>query len=158
MPERLIDVPLESLPFIDEHSAAVCAPAERTWEALVATVRGSGAARLSRAFARGLDCLPLETSGEIPRIGATIPGFVVTRSVRPAALALMGEHRFSRYALVFTITERVEEGSVDLTAQTRAVFPGRKGRAYRTLVIGTRAHVAVTKTILRSVRRRAERA
>ena len=157
MPERLIDLPLESLPFIDEHSTLVGAPAEPTWEALTATVRDAEGARLRRAFARGLDCLPLEASGEIPRIGATIPGFIVTRSVRPAVLALMGEHRFSRYALVFTITERLGEESVYLAAQTRAEFPGRKGRRYRRLVIGTRGHVVATKTILRSIRRRAER-
>lgn len=157
MPERLIDVPLESLPFIDEHSTLVRVSAEATWEALVATVGGADGGRLGRAFARGLDCLPLEASGEIPRIGATIPGFIVARSVRPAVLALMGEHRFSRYALVFTITERFDEDSVHLAAQTRAVFPGRKGRNYRRLVIGTRGHVVVTRTILRSVRRRAER-
>ena len=38
-----------------------------------------------------------------------------------------------------------------------AVFPGLKGRAYRTLVIGTRMHVLVTNRVLDSVRRRAER-
>ena len=157
MPERLIDLPLESLPFIDEHSTVVSATAESTWEALIATVRRSEGGRLGRAVARGLDCVPLEASGEVPQIGATVPGFVVTRSVPPAVLALMGEHRFSRYALIFVITERLGEDSVDLAAQTRALFPGRKGRNYRRLVIGSRGHVVATRAILRSVRRRAER-
>jgi hypothetical protein len=31
LPERLIDVPLESLPYVDEHFADVDADAERTW-------------------------------------------------------------------------------------------------------------------------------
>jgi hypothetical protein len=68
----------------------------------------------------------------------------------------MGEHRFSRYALVFRIDE-TPAGPVNLRAETRAEFPGRKGRAYMALVVGTRGHVVATKSILRAVRRRAER-
>ena len=156
MAERLIDVPVESLPFIDEHSTLVAASPEVTWAALADVVRGSRAGRIGDAVASGLACVPGEAKGEIPAIGSTIPGFIVTRSVCPAALALMGEHRFSRYALVFTISERLGEDSVELSAQTRALFPGRSGRAYRGLVIGTRGHVVATRAILRSVRRRAE--
>jgi hypothetical protein len=77
--------------------------------------------------------------------------------VPPAVLALMGEHRFSRYALIFKITETVT-GRVRLGAETRAEFPGRRGHVYRALVIGTRGHVLATRTMLRSVRRAAERA
>lgn len=157
MAERLIDVPLESIPFIDEHSTTVAATPEVTWEALAATVAGSGAGHLERVVVRGLECVPGKATGNVPAIGSTIPGFIVTRSVRPACLALMGEHRFSRYALVFTISERLGQDSVELAAQTRAVFPGVSGRIYRGLVIGTRGHVVATRAILRSVRRRAER-
>jgi hypothetical protein len=71
-------------------------------------------------------------------------------------LALMGEHRFSRYALIFCAAETAS-GPVRLSAETRAEFPGVKGRIYRTLVIRSRGHVVVTKSILRRVRRRAER-
>ena len=95
-------------------------------------------------------------NGDAGRIGSTIPGFIVTRAIPPAVLALMGEHRFSRYALVFRITER-EEAPALLSAETRAEFPGRKGRAYRAAVIGSRGHVFATRSILRGVRRRAER-
>jgi hypothetical protein len=69
----------------------------------------------------------------------------------------MGQHRFSRYALVFRIAEK-PSGLVLLSAQTRAEFPGAKGRTYRGLVIGTRGHVLATTSMLRSVRKRAERA
>jgi hypothetical protein len=86
-----------------------------------------------------------------------VPGFVVARSVPPAVLALLGEHRFARYALIFRITETLA-GPVRLSAETRAEFRGRRGRVYRTLVIGTRGHVLATRSILRSVRRAAERA
>jgi hypothetical protein len=157
VPERLIDVPLESIPFIDEHSATVAASPDQTWKALAEVVAGSNAGRLGGLVARGLDCVPSDAAGEIPAIGSTIPGFIVTRSVCPAALALMGEHRFSRYALVFTISERLGEDAVELSAQTRAVFPGHAGRLYRMLVIGTRGHVLAVRAILRTVRRRAER-
>ena len=68
----------------------------------------------------------------------------------------MGEHRFSRYALVLTVTESSAR-VVRLGAETRAEFPGAAGTAYRALVIGTRGHVLVTRSFLRSVRRRAER-
>ena len=107
--------------------------------------------------AQRLGCTPSQRSGEIGEIGSTIPGFLVARSVPPAVLALMGEHRFSRYALIFRITE-TPAGPVRLSAETRAEFPGRRGRIYRALVIGTRGHVLATGSILRSVRRLAERA
>ena len=156
MPQRLIDVPIESLPFVDEHSTTIAATQEAVWEALLdvtgAISSGPGSSRLARA----LRCVPIERRGEAGQIGSTVPGFVVTRAVRPAVLALMGEHRFSRYALIFTTTE-ISAGAVRLSAETRAEFPGRSGSAYRALVIGTRGHVLATNSILRAVRRRAER-
>jgi hypothetical protein len=106
--------------------------------------------------ARALGCRATETVGEAGRIGSTIPGFVVTRSVAPAVLALMGEHRFARYALIFYAAETAS-GPVRLSAETRAEFPGLKGRAYKLAVIGTRGHVVATRSILRTVRRRAEK-
>ncbi len=68
----------------------------------------------------------------------------------------MGEHRFSRYALIFYAVETAS-GPVRLSAETRAEFPGAKGRVYRTLIISSRGHVLATRSILRNVRRRAER-
>ncbi len=91
----------------------------------------------------------------MPEIGATIPGFVVTRSVEPAVLALVGQHRFARYALIFKITE-LASGPTRLSAETRAEFRGRRGRIYRGVVIGSHGHVVVTNSILRSIRRLAE--
>ena len=107
-------------------------------------------------MARALGCIADSASGTPGRIGSTVPGFIVTRAVAPAVLALMGEHRFSRYALIFYAAETAA-GPVRLSAETRAEFPGVKGRVYKTLVIGTRGHVIATRSILRNVRRRAER-
>ncbi len=153
MPERLIDVPIESLPFVDEHSTSVDAGAPIVWHTL-----GPGFAdgAPSRLAVRLLDCRPSQRSGAMGRIGATIPGFIVARAIPPAVLALMGQHRFSRYALVFRITERPGAPTL-LSAETRAEFPGPSGRLYRLAVIGTRGHVLATRSILRAVRRRAER-
>jgi hypothetical protein len=153
---RLIDVPIESLPFIDEHTATVAAPPDAVWRAVLEVVTGSGAGWATAPIARALGCIPAERSGEPGRIGSTVPGFVVTRAVPPAVLALMGEHRFSRYALVFRIGETLA-GPTTVSAETRAEFPGRSGEVYRTLVIRTRGHVIATKSILRAVRRQAEK-
>ncbi len=157
MPRRIIDVPIESLPFIDEHYIEIAASPDQVWDALIHVLGGVSDGRSGAPLSRALGCAQTEAEGEAGEIGSTIPGFVVTRSIRPAVLALMGQHRFSRYALIFSIVEK-PSGLVVLGAQTRAVFPGRRGRVYRGLVIGTRGHVVVTSSILRSVRKRAERA
>jgi hypothetical protein len=116
---------------------------------------GTGTRRVTRQIVGALQCVPGERRGTIPEIGATIPGFVVARSVPPAVLALLGEHRFARYALIFRISETLA-GPVRLSAETRAEFPGARGRVYRALVIGTRGHVIAVQSILRSIRREAE--
>jgi hypothetical protein len=126
------------------------------WASLIETVGSPGRSRLGPPAARALGCATTERDGTPGQIGSTIPGFIVTRAIAPAVLALMGEHRFSRYALIFYAAE-TSAGPVRLSAETRAEFPGVRGRAYRTLVIGTRGHAVVTKAILRNVRRQAER-
>ena len=156
MPDRIIDVPLESLPFVDEHWIEIAARPEQVWDALLTMVAGMSNGRSRAPVSRALGCAQTETVGEVGQIGSTVPGFVVSRSVRPGVLAMMGQHRFSRYALIFTILEK-PSGLVLLSAQTRAEFPGRSGRAYRGLVIGSRGHVLVTSSMLRGVRKRAER-
>ena len=157
MPERLIDIPIESLPFVDEHSVSVSASAEETWEALLETMGHRFANTFpGRLAVRQLGCIAKECRGEPGEIGSTIPGFIVTRAVAPAVLALMGEHRYSRYALVFRITER-SDAPLLLSAETRAEFPGRSGSAYRTLVIGGRGHVIAIRSLLRAIRRSAEK-
>jgi hypothetical protein len=88
--------------------------------------------------------------------GSTLPGFHVDAAERPRELALAGEHRFSTYALTFRLDGR-NDGRTRLRAETRAAFPGPKGSAYRALVIGTRAHVVVTRRLLGAIKRRAER-
>jgi len=154
--ERLLDTPIESLPYVDEHATTIVATSDAVWEALIAVSTGSTTGPMSSRVAKALGCAPQQRTGEAGEIGSTVPGFIVTRSVRPAVLALMGEHRFSCYALIFTATD-TPTGLVELCATTRAKFPGRAGRIYRALVIGTRGHVFATHSLLRAVRRRAEK-
>jgi hypothetical protein len=155
VPRRLIDVPIESLPFVDERSIAIVASPDEVWEATLATVSEAAANRPGPRLARLLGCAHPDRAGVPGEIGSTLPGFVVARSVRPAVLALMGQHRFSRYALILRIAETPLEPVV-LSAETRAEFPGRRGTAYRAAVIGSRGHRVAIEASLRAVRRRAE--
>ncbi len=157
MGSRAIDIPIELLPHVDEHSVEIEADQDVVWEALVATVPRVFGGRLTPRMAGMLGCTEQEHKGDPGKIGSTIPGFVVARAVGPAMLALEGEHRYSRYALIFCIDRRRGGESCRLRAETRAEFPGAKGRAYRRLVIGSRGHVVATRRVLKAVKRRAER-
>jgi hypothetical protein len=152
---RVIDTPIERLPYIDEHAVGVHATERETWDALLEVLPRSFDTAAVRRFGSLLGVEPAAAGGAAGTIGSTVPGFVCSRAVEPTVLALLGRHRFSRYALIFRI-ERTS-GGTRLRAETRAEFPGTKGRAYRALVIGTRGHVLVVRRVLRAVKRRAER-
>ncbi|HYI79798.1 MAG TPA: hypothetical protein VEW67_02955, partial [Thermoleophilaceae bacterium] len=134
---RLIDFPLEELPSIDEHGTLVHAPVDVTWQALLSVIPRSFAGRASERFVSTLGCTHTEEEGPVDRIGSTIPGFMVARVIEPAVLALEGEHRFSRYGLIFRL-EPTKDDRTLLRAESRAEFPGFKGTLYRGLVVGTR--------------------
>jgi hypothetical protein len=147
----------DRLPYIDEHSIEIAADAETTWEAALRVVDGSFASTRSSTVARLLGCADTDVSGPQPLVvGSTVPGFHVETIERPSQLGLGGSHRFSRYALIFRV-DALGEGRTRLRAETRAEFPGLKGRAYRALVIGTRGHVLLLRRLLGAVKRRAER-
>jgi hypothetical protein len=151
---RVIDTPIERLPYVDEHAIGVHATERETWDALLETLPKVLDTALARRVGSLLRVEHRDPVGEVGTIGSTLPGFVCSRAVEPSVLALLGEHRFSRYALIFRV-ERTS-GGTRLRAETRAEFPGGKGRAYRALVIGTRGHVLAVRRILRAVKRRAE--
>jgi hypothetical protein len=156
MARRAIDTPLEGLPAIDEHSIEIDAPADASWDALFPTLGRAFNGRLARRMARSLGCRETEASGDLHHPGGTLPGFIVSRSIAPVMLALLGEHRYSRYGLVFRIDLLPGQRS-RARAETRASFPGVKGGLYRVAVIGTRGHVLVVRSILRAIKARAER-
>ncbi|CAN5293621.1 hypothetical protein BH18ACT9_BH18ACT9_00240 [soil metagenome] len=134
---------MESLPrFVDEHRTRVAAPRERVWQALRRYVDLSLTNDRANPLIRFLGVEPSS-------------GFAVTREVPGTELGLSGRHRFSRYFLVFALAD-VGDGVTEVTevsARTFADFPGVLGRVYRTLVIGSRAHVLAVRGMLRSIRR-----
>jgi hypothetical protein len=145
------------LPHVDEHSIAIAATPDATWNALLRMVEGSFASRASTRGARLLGCTDTVASGPRPLAdGSVLPGFHVETAHAPRELALAGGHHFSDYALIFRLDE-VSGDRTALRAETRAAFPGLKGRAYRAMVIGTRIHVLVTRRILGAAKRSAER-
>lgn len=147
----------ERLPYVDEHSATIESRREATWDALLHVVDGSFASARTAHGARLLGCADLAPAGPRPlSVGSVIPGFHVAVAERPRQLALSGRHRFSDYALVFRLDD-LGGNKTSLRAETRAEFPGIKGRLYRATVIGTRVHVVVTRRLLGAVKRRAER-
>jgi hypothetical protein len=150
----VIDTPIERLPFVDEHAIGIEATERQAWDALLETLPRIMDGRFARRLGPLVGVEHRVRAGAVGRIGSTLPGFVVARAVPPAVLALMGQHRFSRYALIFRI-EKTGRG-VLLRAETRSEFPGPKGRAYRAMVIGTRGHALIVRRILGVVRRRAE--
>ena len=133
---------MDSLPFVDEHTVLVAAPAAATWDAAQARLdvplRGL-AGRYARLVGVRSDRL-----------------FDVERAERPVLLGLAGQHRFSRYRLTFTVRE-LSPTTTALSAATHAAFPGVLGRLYRLAVIDSRAHAVITRGMLRRIARRAER-
>lgn len=149
-------MPLDELTPIDEHRVEIKASADEVFAALITTVRRWLSRPRSSHFARALGCEQVDVAGDPDQIGSTFPGFLVVRVVKPAVYALEGDHRYAAYGLVFRLDEHLD-GTTTLRAETRGDFPGLKGRLYRGLVIGTRGHVLAVLSVLRAVRRRAER-
>lgn len=146
----------EALPHVDEHSTSVEASPEETWEALLRIAEASFSSPRTATAARALGCEDAAAAGPRPlAAGSAIPGFHVAAAEPGRELALVGRHRFSRYALIFRL-DPAGAGTA-LRAETRAEFPGLHGRAYRALVIGSRLHVLVTRRLLAAAKRRAER-
>ncbi len=138
------DTPRE-LPFIDEHSREVDAPAEAAWDAVDHVVRRSFSGHAKSAVARVLGATQTE-----------LAGFRIATSRAPEILGLKGRHRFSAYELNFRVEALAGNRSV-VRAETRAAFPGLAGRAYEAAVIGTSGHVVAVNSLLGAIATRAER-
>ncbi len=146
------------LPWIDDHAIELDATPAVVWPALLRTVERMTAGRAAPAYARAVGCADTEAGGPRPlEVGSTVPGFHVAELIAERLLVLRGAHHFSEYALVFRL-EPLGGVRTRLVAETRAEFPGLKGRAYRALVIGTRMHVLAVRRLQRGVAKRVERA
>jgi hypothetical protein len=145
-----------ALPKIDEHEIQVGVSPDEAWTALVRTFSGLTTHAGWRVIAKALRCQPGDSSGDPDAVGASLPGFRVTRSVPSRQWSLEGRHLFSRYSLTFRIAPLGADRS-QISAESSAVFPGPQGRTYRALVIGTGGHVVGVRNILRRVKIEAER-
>jgi hypothetical protein len=147
-----------ALPWVDEHGGEIAAPVSAVWPALLRTVERMTAGAAAPRYARLVGCADTEPGGPRPlEVGSAIPGFHVAAITPERLLVLAGSHHFSDYALSFRL-EPLGAVRTRVVAETRAVFPGVKGRSYRAAVIGTRMHVLVVKRVLRGVSRRVESA
>ncbi len=145
-----------SLPWVDEHATELDAPPAVVWPALLRTVERMSAGSAAPRYARLVGCADTEAGGPRPlEVGSTVPGFHVGALTPERLLALRGSHRFSDYELAFRL-EPLGGVRTRLVAETRAVFPGLKGRAYRALVIGTRMHVLAVRRVQHGVAKRVE--
>lgn len=147
---------MEPLPEIDEHVRTVAAAPEPTWDALLAVVAGTfRAVPGPLAAAWGLAQPVRRGDWRRPAPGDTVVGFAAVDVDPPRRLTLRGGHRFSRYALRFTLDPDGAD-RVTLRARTDAVFPGLLGRAYRLAVISSGGHAVAVRRMLAQVARRAE--
>ena len=157
------------LPFIDAYSVEAKAPPERVWDVIVDQVLprfggGFGSVATGRIGQVGTRILrapyapPSRAGAGAPGAGerasppSVIMGFRVERAERPWLIALAGEHRFARYSLTLRVARTTSGSMSRLSAETRAVFPGTAGRAYRAAVIGTGAHRLVVGRLLSRIR------
>ncbi len=152
------EAPWTELHWIDEHATELDATAAVVWPALLRTVERMTAGAAAPRYARAVGCADTEVGGPRPlEVGSTVPGFHVADLIAERLLVLRGSHHFSDYALAFRL-EPLGGVRTRLVAETRAKFPGVKGRAYRALVIGTRMHVLAVRHVQRGVARRIGRA
>jgi hypothetical protein len=148
---------VDDLPFVDEHCLAIRASRERVWTALVSYLGRRIGGRLVAPLTPVLGLRPAQRRGGWAlgvAAGDSVPGFEVAESEPPCRLELQGQHRFSRYALVFRIDATAADAST-ICAETWAEFPGLTGRAYRAMVIGSGAHALLVPRLLKGVARRA---
>lgn len=148
---------IAQLPYLDEHATVIAAGVDDVWSALLHSLHRASSRAGARRYARIVGCADCTASGPRPLAhGSTIPGFHVVAAHPGRELVLEGRHRFSSYALIFSL-EHVGLNRTRLVAESRAAFPGLTGTAYRALVVGTRGHVLMVRRLLAAVRRRAER-
>lgn len=144
------------MPYLDTHEVAAFASPEEVWAALPGALQDAFDRSRARHLAGILGCYD---RGGHAGFGAardeTLAGFRVARADPPRELALEGRHRYSRYRLAFEI----ESGGTGtrIRAVTHAEFPGLHGRLYRALVVGSGGHRIMTRRVLKSIARRAER-
>jgi hypothetical protein len=144
-----------TLPFVDRHGFRTTVEPQQVWAALAPTLMSVFGKPRARTYARLVGCRERRLSRPfLMEEGDTLAGFRIASARAPEELVLEGEHRFSRYALVFQIGGR--QGITTVSAETRAEFPKVWGLVYRLLVVGTGIHAGIVRRLLKGLRRRAE--
>jgi hypothetical protein len=147
---------MERLPYIDTHEREIAANRSEAWTALLSSMRQDLGGSPPRLFVRTWGLEPAVRRGEwkgTVSSGDSLPGFEVDEVVEPRRLGFAGRHRFSRYALTFSLTA-TPTGATVVSAETRAAFPGLLGRGYKAAVIGTGMHGRLVARMLRQVEER----
>jgi len=142
---------MERLPYIDAHERELPGPPDEAWRALLGVLRGDLGTAPPGLLVRTWRLEPGGRRGSWRRTverGDCLPGFAVDEVTVPERLAFTGRHRFSRYALTFTLAES-QRGGTTVRAETRGSFPGLLGRGYRAAVIDTRLHRLIVRRMLR---------
>lgn len=142
----------DDLPFIDERTLVIAAPATDVWRTLT-THLAAWDNRATSAYVGVIGGSPPCGTGSFPQQGSAIPGFAVKDVEHTRRLVLAGRHRFSRYLLTFRLEPQGDRTVI--RARSHAEFPGVPGRAYRAAVISSGAHRTLVRRMLRSVRRQA---
>ena len=138
---------MDALPYVDEHSRRIDASTDAIWAGLLTMLRRLDG---NAGLASLLGCEPRRGTPRFDgRTGDAIAGFRVVEAEHGVRLKLRGKHRFSDYALTFSL-----DGDL-LSAETYAAFPGLHGRLYRAAVIGSGGHRIATRHMLREVERAA---
>ncbi|MGW1671567.1 hypothetical protein [Streptomyces sp. NPDC002324] len=156
-----MDAPMrrrDHLPFVDEHTILIEAAAEEVWWALAEALDWAFSRPEVVRYAKLVGCADHTASGPRPPVegSTTFPGFRAVTAIPSRELTLLGRHRFSSYTWSFRL-DPAAPGRIRLRAETRATFPGPAGTLYRLLVLGTGMHVKLTRRLLTTVRRQAER-
>lgn len=123
---------MKRLPYIDEHATTLDADAATTWDAVLQTLCGS------------------PTNPHAPF------GFRIKEANPRERLVLAGHHPFANYEWVFELDALTPERT-RVRSQTWAAFPHLRGKIYRALVIGSRAHRVVVRLTLKRIANRARR-
>jgi hypothetical protein len=146
--------PVDQLPRVDTHGFRTAASPETVMATLGAILLVGFGSRRARLLARLLRCQNrAPTRPFVLESGAELAGFQVV-AADPEEVVLAGQHRFSRYALVFRAGRMAEGTSV--SAETKAVFPGVLGKLYRVFVISSGAHDRVMRRLMGKLKGRVE--
>jgi hypothetical protein len=144
--------------FADRRSTEVAADPAAVWDALVEEIGdGPGSGPLGAVVMRMLRVRDRAADGRFPAEGSTVRALRVVASDPPRRLVLDAENRYAGVEYEIEIAPRASGGS-EMSFATRSEFKGRRGSLYGAYIVRFGFHRASVRSVLRKVRKRAERA